>query len=102
MRQRRAALWGRIRTTLQSSATFLIIPSKPRQRQPEGPMRHRLATAAAAALMLGCGVSIAAAQTPEQFYKGRQLSMIVFSGPGSTYDVYARLLVRHLGNHIPG
>ena len=28
--------------------------------------------------------------------------MICFSGSGSAYDVYARLLVRHLGNHIPG
>jgi tripartite-type tricarboxylate transporter receptor subunit TctC len=46
--------------------------------------------------------SVAFAQNPEQFYKGRQLTMIVFSGAGSTYDFYARLLVRHLGNHIPG
>jgi tripartite-type tricarboxylate transporter receptor subunit TctC len=43
-----------------------------------------------------------AAQTPEAFYKCRQLTMIVFSGAGSTYDIYARLLARHLGNHIPG
>jgi len=28
--------------------------------------------------------------------------MIVFTGAGSTYDIYARLLVRHLGDHIPG
>src|SRR5581483_240989 len=37
-----------------------------------------------------------------QFYKGRQISMVVFSGAGSTYDIYARLLARHLGEHIPG
>src|SRR5262245_20476180 len=60
------------------------------------------ASTAVAALLLACGATAVSAQTPEQFYKGRQLSMIVFSGPGSTYDVYARLLVRHLGNHIPG
>ena len=64
-------------------------------------MRHAPA-AAAAALLLACGATIARAQSPEQFYRGRQLSMIVFSGAGSTYDIYARLLVRHLGNHIPG
>src|ERR1700741_778042 len=63
----------------------------------------RLATsAAAAALLLVSGATIACAQTPEQFYRGRQLTMVVFSGAGSTYDIYARLLVRHLGNHIPG
>ena len=63
----------------------------------------RLETAiAAAAALFVCGATVAGAQTPEQFYKGRQLTMICFSGAGSTYDVYARLLVRHLGNHIPG
>ncbi len=60
----------------------------------------RLTASIAAALLFGA--TNAGAQTPEQFYKGRQLSMIVFTGAGSTYDVYARLLVRHLGNHIPG
>jgi tripartite-type tricarboxylate transporter receptor subunit TctC len=63
----------------------------------------RFATSVAAAVALViCGVAVACAQTPEQFYKGRQLTMIVYSGSGSTYDVYARALVRHLGNHIPG
>lgn len=28
--------------------------------------------------------------------------MIVFTGAGSTYDIYARLLARHLSDHIPG
>jgi tripartite-type tricarboxylate transporter receptor subunit TctC len=71
----------------------------------EGIMQHiaRLTMSiAAAAMLLASGATIACAQTPEQFYKGRQLTMIVFSGAGSTYDIYARLLVRHLGNHIPG
>jgi tripartite-type tricarboxylate transporter receptor subunit TctC len=58
--------------------------------------------AAAAALLLASGVTASHAQTPEQFYKGRQLTMVVYTGAGSAYDIYARLLVRHLGNHIPG
>ena len=61
-----------------------------------------MTSVAAAALLFVSGANIAAAQTPEQFYKGRQLSMIVYSGAGSAYDIYARLLARHLGNHIPG
>ncbi len=65
-------------------------------------MRHVLCSAAMTAAIVVGAAAAAPAQTPEQFYKGRQLSMIVFSGAGSTYDVYARLLVRHLGNHIPG
>src|SRR5581483_1071062 len=56
----------------------------------------------AGALLLGYGATAARCQTPEQFYKGRQLTMLVFTGAGSTYDIYARLLVRHMGKHIPG
>src|SRR5437588_521290 len=63
--------------------------------------RQRSAVAAAV-LLLVAYASIARAQTPEEFYRGRQLTMVVYSGTGSAYDIYARLLVRHLGNHIPG
>jgi tripartite-type tricarboxylate transporter receptor subunit TctC len=57
---------------------------------------------AAAALLLAAGPGGADAQTPEQFYKGRQLTMLVFTGAGSTYDIYARVLARHFSDHIPG
>jgi tripartite-type tricarboxylate transporter receptor subunit TctC len=63
---------------------------------------RRTAGFAAAALLLVYCASVVRAQTPEEFYKGRQLTMIVYSGSGSAYDIYARVLVRHLGNHIPG
>jgi len=67
-------------------------------------MRHiaRFTISIAAAALLAFGAASAGAQTPEQFYKGRQLTMVVYSGSASAYDIYARLLVRHLGNHIPG
>ncbi|HEU0071369.1 MAG TPA: hypothetical protein VFS04_08745 [Alphaproteobacteria bacterium] len=44
----------------------------------------------------------AAAQTPEQFYKGKSVDMIIGADAGGGYDVYARVLTRHIGNHIPG
>jgi tripartite-type tricarboxylate transporter receptor subunit TctC len=56
----------------------------------------------AGVMLLVSGIVTASGQAPEQFYKGRQLTMLAFSGAGSTYDIYARLLVRHLGDHIPG
>jgi tripartite-type tricarboxylate transporter receptor subunit TctC len=63
----------------------------------------RRATATLAAMLLaGSGASAEPAQTPEQFYKGRQLTMIVYSPAGSAYDIYARVLIRHMGKHIPG
>ena len=62
----------------------------------------RRAAAAAALLVLASAASAEPAQTPEQFYKGRQLTMIVYSPAGSAYDIYARTLIRHMGKHIPG
>jgi tripartite-type tricarboxylate transporter receptor subunit TctC len=38
----------------------------------------------------------------EDFYKGRQINLIVGYGPGGGYDIAARLVGRHLGDYIPG
>jgi tripartite-type tricarboxylate transporter receptor subunit TctC len=57
----------------------------------------------AAALMLAALVaSQARADTVADFYRGRQINLIVGYGPGGGYDVYARLVGRHLGRYIPG
>ena len=56
----------------------------------------------AAIMLLAAGATAARAQAVEQFYKGRQLAMLVFTGAGSAYDIYARVLARHFGDHIPG
>jgi tripartite-type tricarboxylate transporter receptor subunit TctC len=37
-----------------------------------------------------------------QFFHGRQLNLYIGSTPGGGYDSYARLIARHLGEHIPG
>ena len=43
------------------------------------------------------------AQSPvAEFYKGKQVTMIVGSSPGGGYDTYTRLIARHIGKHIPG
>jgi tripartite-type tricarboxylate transporter receptor subunit TctC len=59
---------------------------------------------AAALWLLGlCAVpGSGAAQTVEQFYKGRTVSIVVGFATGGAYDPYARLLARHLPNHLPG
>ncbi len=36
------------------------------------------------------------------FFKGKTIRLIVGVGVGSGYDINARLLARHMGNHIPG
>ncbi len=40
------------------------------------------------------------AQTPEEFYKDRQLTLIVGSDAGAGFDIYARLLSRHIARHL--
>src|SRR5581483_8723697 len=42
------------------------------------------------------------AQTVEQFYRGRSITLIVGFNPGGAYDPYARTLARHLPKHLPG
>lgn len=44
----------------------------------------------------------AAADPVEDFYRGKAMTVIVYSPAGSAYDLYARLLSRHMPRHIPG
>jgi tripartite-type tricarboxylate transporter receptor subunit TctC len=60
------------------------------------------ASAALAVAAAIAGGSPAWAQSVEQFYRDRQISMIVGFGPGGGYDAYTRVLARHIGRHIPG
>jgi tripartite-type tricarboxylate transporter receptor subunit TctC len=57
-----------------------------------------------AALMTGGLLLASAAQADDvaDFYKGKRVNLIVSYGPGGGYDVYARVLARHMGRHIPG
>ena len=56
---------------------------------------------AASALAL-LSIPAAYAQSPAEFYKGRTVDFMVGYSVGGGYDVYARLIARHLGKHIPG
>ena len=47
-------------------------------------------------------ISVAQAQSPEAFYKGKTIDMMIGSEAGSGYDAYARLVANHMGKHIPG
>jgi tripartite-type tricarboxylate transporter receptor subunit TctC len=44
----------------------------------------------------------ARAEPVADFYRGRTITLIVGYGPGGGYDLFARLMARHLGHHIPG
>jgi len=44
----------------------------------------------------------AVAQSVADFYKGKQLTLIVGASTGGGYDAQGRLVARHIGKHIPG
>jgi len=45
---------------------------------------------------------LAQAQSPAEFYKGRNVSFIIPNAPGGSFDLYGRLVATHLGAFIPG
>jgi len=60
----------------------------------------RTATGVFTALILLAGA--AAADDVADFYKGRDVSMVIGYSVGGGYDAYARLLARYIGKHVPG
>ena len=70
---------------------------------PHDSLSRALCWMTGAALACMSLASLAAAQDPvEQFYKGRQITIVIGTSPGGGYDTYGRLLGRHLGKHVPG
>jgi len=58
-----------------------------------------------AALALGILTALATparAADVADFYKGRNVNLIIGYSVGGGYDLYGRVLARHLGRHIPG
>ena len=55
-----------------------------------------------AAAIVAHNVGSAIAQDAGAFYKGQSISIVVGYTPGGGYDQTARILVRHMGKHIPG
>jgi tripartite-type tricarboxylate transporter receptor subunit TctC len=62
----------------------------------------RAAVVIAAALQLAAADAPAAAEDLAAFYAGKRIQMVIGWEVGGGYDVYARLLGRHIGKHIPG
>ena len=52
--------------------------------------------------LLTAAFPAAAQESVEAFYKGKQIQIVVGSSAGGGYDTYARLIARHLGDHVPG
>src|SRR6266704_5466160 len=62
----------------------------------------RKGVAAAALMLAALAAPQARADDVADFYKGKRINLIVSYGTGGGYDVYARVLARHMSRHIPG
>jgi len=64
--------------------------------------------ASAASAALACSIAlvaaayVSAAADEADFYKGKSIELIISGGAGEAMDGNARIVARHLGNHIPG
>jgi len=76
-----------------------------RNRSPRGAAVLRSRATAAALFVLvaiiACG-TVTLAQSAADFYRGRIVNLVIGYSVGGGYDLYARLLARHIGRHIPG
>jgi len=55
-----------------------------------------------AAALTFMAASAGHAQSPAEFYKGKTVELYVGYSVGGGYDLYARMLARYMGKHIPG
>jgi tripartite-type tricarboxylate transporter receptor subunit TctC len=62
-------------------------------------MRRRVI---ATAVTLLAAFGPAHAQTVEEFYRGKNINLLIGFSVGGGYDLYARHLARFMGKHIPG
>ncbi len=66
-------------------------------------MSLRTRTIAAFAAIAALAASPATAQqSVADFYKGKTVALLLGTGPGGSYDLYARIFAEHLSRHIPG
>ncbi len=69
--------------------------------QPKRMRRGWIPAVAGLAALLAAGTA-ARAQSVEEFYRGKTISLMIGFSVGGGYDLYARHLARHMGKHIPG
>lgn len=71
-------------------------------RQPSSTLRIAAALTLTGAALALIAASKAKADPVEAFYKGKDVSIYVGSTPGGGFDLYGRLLSRHMGRHLAG
>ena len=58
--------------------------------------------ALAAFIALGSAIPALAQSSVADFYRGKTITVVIGNPAGGSYDLYARLIARYLGAHMPG
>ena len=61
---------------------------------------QRIAGLAAAVFLIASTIEPSVAD--ESFFRGKTVRIVVGAEAGASYDIYSRLISRHIGRHIPG
>jgi tripartite-type tricarboxylate transporter receptor subunit TctC len=80
----------------------MLIAGATREDKMNVPIVRRAVQAALCFAAIATASGTAAAQTPEEFYRGKTIDFVIGYPPGGSNDVWSRLLARHIGKHIPG
>ncbi len=65
-------------------------------------MKNAFAKTGIALALSSATLFAAQAQDVASFYKGKTISVVIGFSPGGGYDLYARVVAKYLGRHIPG
>ena len=64
--------------------------------------RHSTRSSIIGLLLLALGSAAARAEGVADFYRGKELRLIIGASVGGGYDIYSRAIAKHLGDHMPG
>jgi tripartite-type tricarboxylate transporter receptor subunit TctC len=99
-------MWDHFLTMLLAGLAFKwTIAKNPARVEHDGDSMRSTAilrTFVTAALVSWFAGGAVAQSGVEDFYRGKQITLIVGYGPGGGYDITARLVARYLGKFIPG
>lgn len=62
----------------------------------------RTSQVATKATLVAAGLCLSCANAEAADFRGKTISLAIGFGVGGGYDIYGRLLARHLGQHLPG
>src|ERR1043166_6955369 len=88
-RQRRTRV-ARLSTTVLAQATGM------------NPAGGNMKSVIAAACLLLAGIAASRAETAAEFYRNRQLTMLIGTTAGGGYDIFGRMFARYMGKYLPG